>query len=336
MRVSAGVDPATGKYRRISRTFEGTYREAQRELAAMTATEKVTRTTRDTFGELLRQWVESQRVAPSTKAKMRGQATALCRHLEHARMGTLSREQIQLALDRLAAGDSPSGRPCTATYLSGCRSMLMAFLRWCEEGHRIESAAILATDTITPSTERRKALTEPQIGRILDMCRSESAYHTCIMLALLAGLRRGECCRCLEWSDVDWQEGTMHVPGTKTKASDAVVPLAPMLADFLRDRRAKMPDVLYVVDLDAHSMSQWWRRHRDELGLEGTTFHALRHTYVTELARAGVHPSVMQALARHSDSRMTMDVYTHVVLDQQRAATDAFQQRMAKTKNKTK
>lgn len=128
----------------------------------------------------------------------------------------------------------------------------------------------------------------------------------------------------------------MHVPGTKTKASDAVVPLAPMLADFLADRRAMMPDAVYVVDLDAHSMSQWWRRHRDALGLESTTFHVLRHTYITELARAGVHPSVMQALARHADSRMTMDVYTHVVLDQQKAATDALQARLAKTKNVAK
>ncbi len=40
-------------------------------------------------------------------------------------------------------------------------------------------------------------------------------------------------------------------------------------------------------------------------------FHALRHTFVTNLARSGVHPSVAQALARHSDIRLTLGTYTH-------------------------
>ena len=41
-------------------------------------------------------------------------------------------------------------------------------------------------------------------------------------------------------------------------------------------------------------------------------FHALRHSFVTNLAAAGVAPAVAQKLARHSTSRLTLDVYTHV------------------------
>jgi hypothetical protein len=41
-------------------------------------------------------------------------------------------------------------------------------------------------------------------------------------------------------------------------------------------------------------------------------FHALRHTFITNLARAGVHPRNAQALARHSTIDLTMNVYTHV------------------------
>src|SRR5262249_35726296 len=40
-------------------------------------------------------------------------------------------------------------------------------------------------------------------------------------------------------------------------------------------------------------------------------FHALRHSYITLLQRSGVHPKVAQELARHSDIRLTMNVYTH-------------------------
>jgi integrase len=40
-------------------------------------------------------------------------------------------------------------------------------------------------------------------------------------------------------------------------------------------------------------------------------FHANRHTFITNLAKAGVSPKVTQLLARHSDIRLTMNVYTH-------------------------
>ncbi len=53
-------------------------------------------------------------------------------------------------------------------------------------------------------------------------------------------------------------------------------------------------------------------------------FHALRHTFISNLARAGVHPRNAQALARlrqgyagqarHSTIDLTMNVYTHVAI----------------------
>jgi integrase len=40
--------------------------------------------------------------------------------------------------------------------------------------------------------------------------------------------------------------------------------------------------------------------------------HGLRHTFITGLAKAGVHPRTAQELARHSDIRLTMRTYTHL------------------------
>jgi len=49
-------------------------------------------------------------------------------------------------------------------------------------------------------------------------------------------------------------------------------------------------------------------------------FHSHRHTFITSLERAGVSPRTAQTLARHSDIRLTMGVYTHIGLhDQTRA-----------------
>jgi len=46
-------------------------------------------------------------------------------------------------------------------------------------------------------------------------------------------------------------------------------------------------------------------------------FHALRHTFITNLAQGGVHPKTAQALARHSTITLTMDRYSHVGRDQE-------------------
>jgi integrase len=45
-----------------------------------------------------------------------------------------------------------------------------------------------------------------------------------------------------------------------------------------------------------------------------------RHTCGTLLAFLKVHPKVAQAILRHSQISMTMDIYTHVVDEDQRAA----------------
>ncbi len=49
-------------------------------------------------------------------------------------------------------------------------------------------------------------------------------------------------------------------------------------------------------------------------------FHSLRHTFVTNLCKADISPKTAQALARHSDIRLTMNVYTHVDEKEQAAA----------------
>jgi hypothetical protein len=50
------------------------------------------------------------------------------------------------------------------------------------------------------------------------------------------------------------------------------------------------------------------RDHADRVA----DFHALRHTFISNLAAGGVHPKTAQTLARHSTITLTMDRYSHV------------------------
>jgi len=53
-------------------------------------------------------------------------------------------------------------------------------------------------------------------------------------------------------------------------------------------------------------------------------FHALRHTFVTNLARANVAPKTAQTLARHSNIQLTLGIDTHIDKKQRVDAIDSL------------
>jgi len=57
-----------------------------------------------------------------------------------------------------------------------------------------------------------------------------------------------------------------------------------------------------------------------DLGIERAALHAFRHMAASETIENGVAPSVVQRQMRHSDSRITLQKYAHVIGDAQRRA----------------
>lgn len=56
-------------------------------------------------------------------------------------------------------------------------------------------------------------------------------------------------------------------------------------------------------------------------GLEQMTFHDLRHGFVSPMAKAGVHPTVIARLVGHADGgALLMRRYRHLFPDETRAA----------------
>ncbi len=49
-------------------------------------------------------------------------------------------------------------------------------------------------------------------------------------------------------------------------------------------------------------------------------FHSLRHTFCTLLARSGVQPQIAQKLMRHSSIDLTMNFYTHILMEDNMSA----------------
>ena len=65
-----------------------------------------------------------------------------------------------------------------------------------------------------------------------------------------------------------------------------------------------------------------------KLGVPRGGFHAARHGATSEMLASGVAPTVVQKQMRHSDARITLGIYGHVVGDAQRRAVENHEKRV--------
>lgn len=108
---------------------------------------------------------------------------------------------------------------------------------------------------------------------------------------------------------------------TKNK-NDASIPIRIAIAKTLADWLASKPAGARVwpgkwaanrhgAKMIRHDLAAALLEYRDAQG-RVADFHALRHTFITNLIRAGVHPHNAQRLARHSTIDLTLNTYTHL------------------------
>ena len=115
---------------------------------------------------------------------------------------------------------------------------------------------------------------------------------------------------------------TIAAESAKNRKEDAL-PLRPELAQAMKARMALfLPDAkafpgmwedkgaaMLRVDLEAAGIPAV-----DEYGCKGD-FHALRHTFASLLNQAHVPLATAQKLMRHSDPKLTANIYTHVMVE---------------------
>lgn len=131
-------------------------------------------------------------------------------------------------------------------------------------------------------------------------------------------------------------------PSGKSDAAIRVVALAPSLLPLLRRRLEDQqlervaaeklgrpwanPDGLVFTSpsgglIDPRTFHDRYKALCRRAGLpESVTIHDLRHANITAMVTSKVDPKTAQAMAGHSDVRVTLGVYTHTNLDLQRAA----------------
>ncbi len=166
------------------------------------------------------------------------------------------------------------------------------------------------------------------MNRLLEATlNSESVYrglsgydrYLVYRFAVETGLRANEI-STLVVSDFDFNNHIVRIKPENEKARrGAEIPLEPSLSGLIKEYSSQKLPTARLFKL-SDSTSKMIKKDLTVADIEYETddgyadFHALRHTFGTFLARSGTKPQIAQRLMRHSDPRLTQNLYTHLTV----------------------
>ena len=213
---------------------------------------------------------------------------------------------------------------------------------------QFELAGVVVNDAVT-----RQAITKDQMRKFLRFVHDDilyCKYYEVVYILFHTGMRISEFCG-LTLKDIDLKNKTVNIDHqlqrtskreyviepTKTNAGTRVIPITDEVAEMFRSIIEDRPK--YKVEkvvagysgflfLDKDGMPlvamHWEHRFNSMVGryneiykmqIPNITPHVCRHTYCSNQAKAGMNPKTLQYLMGHSDIAVTLNVYTHVGLE---------------------
>ena len=205
-----------------------------------------------------------------------------------------------------------------------------AFLNWCVKNGRLARNPLKVVprrNEVADQRRPRRALDMDETTRLIAVAREQAAKVPAAkmrplwyLFPLLAGLRRNDLVR-LTWGDLELEQRVLTIRGGKAKHR---VDRLRLHRDLVAELRSVKPsDVLPTARVFPRPVSNNTRQEDFERAKivpvnergEHADLHALRVTFGTRLALAGVAPAVLQKLMRHSTIELTMRYYTKLSLD---------------------
>lgn len=184
-----------------------------------------------------------------------------------------------------------------------------------------------------PKTKRALTASERALISKADFNKFERCF---VNLLLYTGLRKSEAL-ALDISDIDFNHKKINVcktlvtskkvsnclqDYTKTKAGKRQVPIPTPLFPILKEYALNRSGILFTSRTGGYlgngSMCNHWGNILRKLQeasktplAEDITAHTFRHTYASDLYKAGVDIKQAQYLLGHDDIKTTLDTYTH-------------------------
>lgn len=233
-------------------------------------------------------------------------------------------------------------------------------------------AGIVVNDSVT-----REAITRDQMRKFLKFIHDDNCYckyYEAVYILFHTGMRISEFCG-LTLRDIDLENRVVNIDhqlqrtsdmtciieSTKTNAGKRQIPITEDVARCFQaiiEDRGKLKNEKFVdgycgfLYLDEngmplvalhweHRFNRMVKRYNEiyRVQMPNITPHVCRHTYCSNQAKAGMNPKTLQYLMGHSDIGVTLNVYTHLGLEDaadelhRMEELQAARQEMDRTKN---
>jgi len=210
-------------------------------------------------------------------------------------------------------------------------------------------------DLVRPPSSPRKKLrywNEEQAKNFLEYASQEREYIIYV-LALSTGMRKAEILG-LHWEDVDIKRKSISVRQTLSKngrvfeevksiAGYRNINISASVVEALESWRTyqgiekeqagddyKESDLVVTTTVGTpyheSNVSRSWRRLLEKVDVPKIRFHDMRHTHATLLLKQGIHPKIVSERLGHSNVRVTLDTYSHVLPGLQEVAAAAIEE----------
>lgn len=301
-----------------------------------------------TFGEFIENWLtyKEKRIRPGSYVAYTKALNRIPDSIRKLRLEKLSPQHLQHLYNELE-NDGLSSRTTKHLHVI-INGILKQAVRW--EFVNKNVASLVDSPTFEQRSLRVWNIDELQ--RFIHHAEKDD-YYALFMLAISTGMRRGELLG-LRWCDVDLNRCRLQIVQAvtyvdskplvgppKTPSSQRSITF-PESIGYLLKRHKNAQDRLkrdfgfpinstdYVfprndhLDMPIHSSTLSY--HFKDVCLSANVprirFHDLRHTHATLLLQQGVNLKVIQDRLGHSKINVTLDIYSHVLPDMQRQASD--------------
>ena len=180
-------------------------------------------------------------------------------------------------------------------------------------------------------------------------------FKTAITLAIFTGARLGELAG-LSWSDIDLNNEIIHInkssqyisdlgvftklPKTESSIRDVAIP--DFVVSLLSEYRTWYDNQTHIYNelwgnsnnlfmqsngkpMHPSTISKWFKKYIEEIGLPVINFHGLRHTNASLLISQQVDVAIVAARLGHAQISTTLNFYVHPLLSHNKLAGSVLQ-----------
>ena len=186
-------------------------------------------------------------------------------------------------------------------------NILRGSLRKAYELNKIKTNPFISVDIDTHEAESYKVL-EIDEQQLLYENIKNSKYHHLFMFCCCTGLRISEALSVkVEHIDKKYNLIKVVKKQTKTKGGKREVPyLDKLIKDIPQNKE------YYFYDITYGGARQYFYKLYKKLEIEAT-LHSMRHTFISCCYHIGIKAKQIQIWAGHTDIKMTLNTYTHLL-----------------------